>query len=204
MPGRYRIDYRTGNWHLRYAAIACDGERARKIFADRVAVGPAMPLPIDIASLVDPAWLLSTWKLSAAGPARVAGRPGFRIVAEPTQGRVAAMGYSLVEVVVDAELGILLQQTSFAGERPAVRTELRSVRPAGDGPAGFGADAAPGLRVVTDSGSLMSDWDLSRPVQAAGAAAVLAAGGAAVGAIAVTGWLEKHRPRRRPDPPGRA
>jgi hypothetical protein len=198
LPGRYRIDYGTGNWHARYAAIACDGERARKIFANRVAVGPAMPLTDDIASLVDPAWLLSTWKLSAAGPARVAGRPGFRVVAEPTQGRVAAMGFSLVEVVVDAELGILLQRTAFAGQRPAIRTELRSVRPGGDRHAGFGADAAPGLRVVTDSGSLLSDLDLPRPVQAAGAAAAMAGLGAAAGAVAVTGWLDKHRARRRP------
>jgi hypothetical protein len=144
MPGRYRIDYRTGNWHVRYAALACDGTHTRKIFADRVAVGPARPLTIDIAWLVDPAWLLSTWKLSAAGPARVAGRPGLRVVAEPTQGRVAAMGLSLVEVIVDAELGILLQHTSFAGDRPAVRTELRSVRPAGDREPGGNREAGPG------------------------------------------------------------
>jgi hypothetical protein len=198
MPGRYRVDYRAGNWHLRYAAIACDGAQTRKIFADRVAVGPAVPLTIDIASLVDPAWLLSTWKLSAAGPARVAGRPGFRIVAEPIQGRSAAMGLSLVEVIVDAELGILLQHTSFTGDRPAIRTELRSVRPGGDRDAGFGADAASGLRVVTDSGGLLSDRDLPRPVQAAGAAAAIAGAGAAAGAVAVTGWLDRHRSRRRP------
>jgi hypothetical protein len=197
-PGRYRIDYRTGNWHVRYAAIACDGTQTRKIFADRVAVGPARPLTIDIASLVDPAWLLSTWRLSAAGPARVAGRAGFRIVAEPTQGRAAAMGFSLVEVIVDAELGILLQRTSFAGDRPAVRAELRDVQAAADRNAGFGADDAAGLRVVTDSGGLLSDRDLPRPLQAAGAAAAVAGLGAAAGAVAVTGWLDKHRSRRRP------
>jgi hypothetical protein len=72
------------------------------------------------------------------------------------------------------------------------------VRPAGDRPAGFGADAAAGLRVVTDSGSLLSDRDLPRPVQAAGAAAAVAGLGAAAGAVAVTGWLDKHRARRRP------
>jgi hypothetical protein len=198
LPGRYRIDYRTGNWHVRYAVLACDGTRIRKIFADRVAVGPAMPLTTDIGSLVDPAWLLSTWKLSAAGAARVAGRPGFRIVAEPTQGRAAAMGLSLVEVIVDAALGVLLQHTSFSGDRPAVRTELRDVRPGGDRLAGFGADAAAGLRVVTDSGGLLSDWDLPRPVRAAGAAAAVAGLGTVAGAVAVTGWLDKHRPRRRP------
>jgi hypothetical protein len=197
-PGRYRIDYRTGDWRVRYAAIACDGTQTRKIFADRVAVGPATPLARDIASLVDPAWLLSGWKLSAAGPARVAGRAGFRIVAEPTHGRAAAMGFSLAEVIVDAQLGILLQHTSFAGARPAVRTELRDVQPAGDRDAGFGADAAPGVRVVTDSGGLLSDRDLPRPVQAAGAAAAVAGLAAAAGAVAVTGWLDKHRSRRHP------
>ena len=206
LPGRYRIDYRTGNWHHRYAAIACDGTQTRKIFADRVAVSPATPLAPDIASLVDPAWLLSGWKLSAAGPARVACLPGLRVVAEPTHGRLAAMGFSLVEVIVDAELGILLQHTSFGGDRPAVRTELRDVRPAGDLDAafgagfgaGFGADAAPGLRVVADSGGLLADRDLPRPVRAAGGAAAIAGLGAAAGAVAITGWLDKHRSRRRP------
>jgi len=149
-PGRYRIDYRTGNWRTRCAAVACDGANTRRIFANRVAIGPARPLTDDIARLVDPAWLLSTWRLSTAGTATVAGRPGVRIVAEPARGLVAAGGFAVVEVIVDAELGVLLQHTSFAGERPVVRTELRNLAPTGDQAAGFGADAAPGLREVPD------------------------------------------------------
>ena len=197
-PGRYRIDYRTGNWRTRCAAVACDGANTRRIFANRVAIGPARPLTDDIARLVDPAWLLSTWRLSTAGTAMIAGRPGVRIVAEPARGLVAAGGFAVVEVIVDAELGVLLQHTSFAGERPVVRTELRNLAPTGDQAAGFGADAAPGLREVPDTGGLLSDRNLPRPVQAAGAAAAVAGFGAVAGAVAVTGWLEKHRPRREP------
>ena len=74
----------------------------------------------------------------------------------------------------------------------------RGAGPGRDRDAGFGADAAPGLRVVTDSGGLLSDRDLPRPVRAAGAAAAVGGLGAAAAAVAVTGWLDKHRPRRRP------
>jgi hypothetical protein len=44
LPGRYRIDYRTGNWHVRYAALACDGTRTRgrdRLRGPAVRPGPA-------------------------------------------------------------------------------------------------------------------------------------------------------------------
>jgi hypothetical protein len=50
----------------------------------------------------------------------------------------------------------------------------------------------PGMRSVTESGGPLSDLNLPRPAEAAAAAATLAA----AGAVAVTGWLEKHRARR--------
>lgn len=201
VPGRYRIDYLTGDWRTRCKAVACDGEHTRRIFDDRVAVGPARPLRNEHASLIDPAWLLRRWSLSSAGPASVAGQPGLRVIAEPTGGTVWSGGFSAVEVIVDAELGVLLRQTSYVGGRPAARSELRNLTPhdggaGSDGPGGFGADAAAGLRVVADSEGVLSDRDLPAPVQAAGTAAALAVGGAIAGAVAVTGWLDKHRARR--------
>jgi len=195
MPGKYRIDYLTGDWNRRNKTVACDGEHTRKLFDDHVAVGPARRLrkPV-IADLVDPAWLLSKWRLSAAGEASVAGRPGFRIVAEPSTGIVRAGGISALEVIVDAELGVVLRQTDFAGGRPVMRSELRNLTAVGssDSPGDFGLDAVAGQRVVTDSGGLLGGRNLAAPVQATKIAAALAAGGA----IAVTGWLDKHRARR--------
>lgn len=198
MPGRYRIDYLTGDWQTRSKAIACDGEQTRRLFDDRVAVGPARPLKYDLTDLLDPAWLLGKWNLSAAGADSIAGRTGLRVIAEPSTATACPGLFSPVEVIVDAELGVVLRQTCYAGGRPATRSELRNLTPDdnSDGTGAFGTDAAAGLRVVADSGGLFGDRDLPAPVQAAGTGAALAVGGAIAGAVAVTGWLEKHRARR--------
>lgn len=200
VPGRYRIDYLTGDWGKKYKAIACDGEHTRKLYDDRVATGPAGPIQKELAGLVDPAWLLSTWKLAAAGEVSVAGRRGVRIVAE-APGGIARSGpnplFSPMEIIVDAELGIVLRQTSYAGLRPAMREELRDLTShAGDAAADFRMEDVWGLRSVRDGGGLLGDRNLPAPVQAAGTVAALAAGGAIAGAVAVTGWLDKLRARR--------
>jgi hypothetical protein len=56
----------------------------------------------------------------------------------------------------------------------------------------FRIDPRPGMRAVTDSGSPLADLNLPRPAEVASTAASLAA----AGAVAVTGWLDKHRNRR--------
>jgi len=199
VPGSYRIDYLTGDWRKKYKAVACDGEHTRKLYDDRVAVGPARALMSDLADFVDPAWLLRGWSLSAAGEASVAGRRGLRVLAEPDGPTARFLPFSPVEVIVDAELGIVLRHTSYFGGRPAICNELRNLSPdaaARDGADVFGPGAATGLRVVADSGGLFGDRDLPAPIAAAGTAAALTVGGVIVGAVAVTGWLEKHRARR--------
>ena len=62
--------------------------------------------------------------------------------------------------------------------------------------ADFRIEPGPGMRAVTDSGGPLSGRDLPRAAEAAGTAATLAVGTAIAGAVAVTGWLEKHRARR--------
>jgi len=204
MPGRYRIDYLTGQWRKRYATIACDGERTKKVFDDRIVTGPVSRLDDELASLFDPAWLLSGWKLSEAGEAIVGGRPGFAIVAQAL-GEVGIMRrwlpFNLLEVVVDAEFGILLRQTAYVDERPATCSELRAVTAAdsaadSDAEADFRVEDAWGLRAVADTGGPLDDLNLPTAVQGVAAAATLAVGGAIAGAVALTGWLEKHRARR--------
>jgi hypothetical protein len=204
MPDRYRLDFLAGDWRKKYKAIACDGERTTKLFDDRVATGPARPLDADWAAMLDPAWLLSGWLLLAARPVTHDGRPCFRLLAVATEmadGNTDNL-FSRAEVIVDAELGILLRQTTYADEYPATRIELRELT-ADDGNAdtaagadGFRIEPAPGMRAVADSGGPLGDRNLPRPAEAAGTAAALAAGGAIVAAVAVTGWLGKHRPRR--------
>ena len=195
MPGRYRIDHLTGRWRDKFQAIMCDGDHTGKLYDNRVATGPAKPLDQELATLIDPAWLLTRWTLSAAGEVSVGGRRGFRIIAE-ARGWPTWPGppVPLIESVVDAELSVSLRQTSYINGRPATRSELRNVT-APAGPDGFRIEPAPGMRAVTDAGGLLADQDLPTPVRAVGTAAALAAGGAIAGAVAVTGWLQKRRAR---------
>jgi len=216
-PDRYRLDHLSGDWRKRYQSIACDGAHTTKLFADRVATGPVKPLAARYAALLDPSWLFSGWRLTAGGPRNVGGRAGHRLLAEASQGLAGAsqaaeqvdttagrdlnLGegqfFGRMEVIVDAELGIVLRQTSYIGDRPAIRSELRRVAPlAPDAAREFRIAPAPGMRVVTESGGPLADLNLPGVAEAAVAGATLAIGGAVAGAVAVTGWLEKHRARR--------
>jgi hypothetical protein len=216
-PDRYRLDHLSGDWRKRYQSIACDGDHTTKLFADRVATGPVKPLAARYAVLLDPSWLLSGWRLAAGGPRSVGGRAGYRLLAEAGQGLVRSgqpaeqvdttagrdqvfardQIFGRMEVIVDTELGIVLRQTSYVGDRPAVRTELRGLAPLAPDVAGeFRIEPPPGMRVVTESGGPLADLNLPRVAEAAAAGATLAIGGAVAGAVAVTGWLEKHRARR--------
>jgi hypothetical protein len=188
-PGQYRLDYLSGDWNKRYTAIACDGEHTTKLFTDRVATGPVKRLDAKLAAMLDPAWLLAGWRLAVIGAASVAGRNGIRIraVASPAAGIVSTGA----DVVVDAELGVLLRNTTYVNDQPATRTELRDLSLL-DEKTSFRIVPGPGVRSVTDSGSPLADLNLPRPAEAAAAAATLAA----AGAVAVTGWLDKHRARR--------
>ena len=196
-PGRYRIDYLSGGWNKPYQAIACDDEQTTKLFDNRVAIGPAKPLEASVASMLDPAWLLNGWRLAVVGSASVAGRDGTRIraVTAETADNGADNLFTRAEVVVDAELGVLLRNTTYVNDQPATRTELRDLRPAGE-PSRFRITPEPGMRSVADSGGPFGDRDVPRPAEAAATAATLMA----AGAVAITGWLEKHRAQRdQPD-----
>jgi hypothetical protein len=191
-PGHYRLDHLSGDWNKRYKAIACDGEHTTKLFGDRVTTGPVKPLDAKFASLLDPAWLLNGWRLSAIGSASIAGRNGIRIRAVAA-GSATNGADNLVtrDIVVDAKLGILLRNITYVNAHPATCTELRDLCPL-DEKTTFRIAPGPGMRSVTESGSSLADLNLPRPAEAAAAAATIAA----AGAVAVTGWLDKHRARR--------
>ena len=54
------------------------------------------------------------------------------------------------DVVVDAELGILLRCISFSGAQPVMRYELRDVVTEASGPGDFRPDIPAGMRVVEE------------------------------------------------------
>jgi hypothetical protein len=193
MPGHYRLDLKYRDWNKRYKSIASDGKYTTKLFDDRVSTGPVKHLDATFASMLDPSWLLNGWRLAVIGPASVAGRNGIRIRA--VAARTAWTGgddlLSRADVVVDGELGVLLRKTTYVNDQPATHTELRDLRPLG-AETSFRITPLPGMRSVTESGGPLGDLNLPRPAEAAATAATLAA----AGAVAVTGWLDKHRARR--------
>ncbi|MDX6392914.1 MAG: hypothetical protein QOJ73_3977 [Streptosporangiaceae bacterium] len=204
-PGRYRIDHLAGARPDEPVTIACDGERLWKVYPNRVATGAARPLRPDFARLADQSYLLSGWEL-AAGEAEVDGRRGFLVVAgDVNEMRGPRRGGWLlgsltgrIEVVVDAELGIALRETTYFEGQPIGCLELRNVSSQVD-PGGFRIDAPAGTRTV--AAGPLSDVDLPGPLKAAKVAAQFGAAGVVAGAVALTGWLQK-RPAGQQPPPG--
>jgi outer membrane lipoprotein-sorting protein len=205
MPGRYRIDHLADGQPTKPQTIACDGERLWKVYPNRVATGPAQPLYLDFGRLADQSCLLYGCELAAAGEVEVDGRRGFLVVADGVDGVDGKWPGDLfpmtdhVEVVVDAQLGIALRETSYFQGEPFHCIELRDVSAQVDHGA-FRIDIPAGTRTVGTG--LLSDLDTPTPVKVAR----LAAGLGVAGVVALTGWLQKRpagqQPPPRQPPPG--
>jgi hypothetical protein len=148
--GQYRIDY-PGREADRPVAVACDGEHCWQVYQDRVTIGPAEPPPTGVAEMLDPSWLLGC-RLSGGTPVLVGERQAYRINVARGAGNWSLSLPSLFPAavaVVDAELGLVLRLTSYIGDRPVRRCELRDITPlAGDLP----IDIPPDLPVTEDPG----------------------------------------------------
>jgi len=122
----------------------CDGDRSWQEFEDEgrlveLTGGPRPPL----ATLLRPSWLLTGFTLEILRSATASGRAGLRVVATPRRSiRDSAARWrqpmDRVEVIVDAELGILLRHEEIFEGKPLSLTELVSVS---FNPAGAGDDA---------------------------------------------------------------
>jgi hypothetical protein len=148
--GRYRIDYPGQEGRLP-VMVACDGERCWQVYQDRVTTGPAEPPPTGVAEMLDPSWLLGC-RLSGGTPVLVGERRAYRINvargAANTSWSLPSLFPSAV-AVMDAELGLVLRLTSYIGDRPVRRAELRDITPlAGD----LAIDIPPDLPVTEDPG----------------------------------------------------
>jgi len=168
MPGCYRIEMLT-DAAARAACIASDGERMWRVYPDRVAVGPAGPLPPGIGSVLDPAWLLDGYQLSTEGRVTVGGRTGLRILAVPKWPRAEVLRLGLqpgvlaaadqIEVIVDAEFGITLRQVCPSQGHTVLHSELAGVTTDID-PEAFAFRPPPGARII-HGGRLLAETGLS-------------------------------------------
>ena len=170
--GRYRIEpalppgpTRRSSRH-QATTIVCDGERRWEIFEDHVVTGPAKPPPSEFVDLLDASWLLEhrLFGLSGGEEVTVGGRRGYRFAVTPGEPVLGGMFFT-DDVVVDAELGILLRSACHAGSTPVSRYELRDVA-VGEPAAGtFVADIPDGLRV--DEGGHPRPGPVNVPVEVA-------------------------------------
>jgi hypothetical protein len=193
---RYRIDHLSGYDDRTPQAVACDGQRRWREFADHVTVGPAATLPHDISGLIDPSWLLAG-RLSDGAEITVGGRPGYRIretyrAGDPPARATLAM-FSPTVAVLDADLGILLSLAHYGGGRPLIRQELRDVTLSDEDPPDFGADVPPGVRVVENAGGPFDDSDPPDPLKFAFRTVNGATRRASEGAATIASFLDSLR-----------
>ena len=157
-PGRHRTE-----------TVICDGERRWRIGEDEATVGPAAP-PFEIPNMFDASWLLGS-QLIGGQEAATSGRRGYRFRGLSDAKPPGGWFFFPDEILVDAELGILLRWISLAGEQPVTRYELRDVAVAPPEPGDFRPDIPPGMRVVEET----RDQSPSGPVNPWGLAARQAA-----------------------------
>ena len=174
--------------------VAADGEHRWLVYADRVAVGPAVLWPASIADLLDPAWMLD-WGLTGGQPVRLNDRAGFlvrihrpgRSAQNPPQRMTPAVA------VVDAELGILLRLTVCSGGRPYSRHELRQlVSRAPRDPSEFVVPIPAGTPTVADTGRMLDEANAPPWLKTAGNLA----GRALTGAMTVGSIADQIRRRK--------
>ena len=191
MPGCYRIDAVTDPGP-KPVSTACDGNHLWLVYPDRIAVRPAAPPPAGISLIIDLAWLLHGYQLSAGETVTDSGRPALRVVAALTQkfARGPLSGTTIaadkVEATIDLQLGVALSQIWYVEGHPVLRTELSAVTPDVD-PATFRIEPPPGTRVIT--GGLLAEAGVSP----AGAAWIAAKGTAKLATEIGRRWARRPR-----------
>jgi hypothetical protein len=127
-PGTYQIDRRYQQQRRLPTTIACDGQRSWQVYADKITTGPAQRPPADVGALTDPSWLLR-WTLSRGEAVTLGGRAAYRISAtrRTTDGYAGPTPFPAAVAVVDLDLGVILRLTSYIGDNPVQRYELRDI-----------------------------------------------------------------------------
>ena len=155
---KYRVDYPSRAGRNNPKAIASDGQHRWRAFAAQTMVGPASPLPHDIANLVDSSWLLYC-RLVGGKEISYRGRRAYQLSAAGGDRGWAArpLLFFPADAIVDAELGCLLRLISYAGDRPASWWELRDIGAGTSEPGEFRLAVPPGVRTVQETGNPLAD-----------------------------------------------
>jgi hypothetical protein len=127
--GRYRSEHAlpAGGFG---GTVVGDGERQWSLEEDEWLAHPPGPPPHEIGKLLDASWLLER-RLTGGAETTIGDRRGYRFAvaaAAPMDG----FGFSVDDVVADAELGILLSMVCHKDAAPVARYELRDVVVGGD------------------------------------------------------------------------
>jgi hypothetical protein len=167
-----------------------------------VIIGPARPLEQDsingraIVRMVDTAVLLASHVPDVA-ETEAGGRRGFALrVAEGPCGD-AARQLQDSDLVVDAELGIVLRMICYAGDKQASLLEFRDVAPLPADDGEFAVDVPPGIRVEEFDGGMLDDLELPHAMRSAIRSAASAAKAAESAAKATRDFLDSLRGPRR-------
>jgi len=159
-PDRYRLDFSRQPRGADPTTIACDGERRWRVYQDRIMTGPAAPLRHDIAFLADSCWLLRA-RLSGGAELTYRGRPARQLRVLPGPGgEEPILGLLMAfpaEAIVDAATGCLLRLISYAGDTPAIWSELDDISTEPADPDEFQVHVPPGTRTVAETGNLITD-----------------------------------------------
>jgi hypothetical protein len=189
--GRYRVEHVLPVRRSVPRIATCDGQRLWRVFADKVVISPAAPLKREVADMVDTSPLLEC-QLTDVRETVLGGRRAFALPARRAASSWSARPRMIGgDVVVDAELGIVLRFVWRIDGKPAYRREFRDVTAGrGDGQE-FHGHVPPAVRVVHADGSLLDDVAVSLPPPVR-----VAAKAAGSGLKAARGFLDSLSERR--------
>jgi hypothetical protein len=161
---RYRIDYQSRSGRTDPKTVACDGEHRWQVYQAKTMVGPAAPLPHDIANLADSSWLFGC-RLSGGSEITYHGRRAYQLrVTQSHDGTPPGpLMFFPADAIIDAETGCLLRLISYAGDRPASWWELRDFAAEPGDPGEFSLHVPPGVRVVEETGNPLTDASAVMP-----------------------------------------
>ena len=135
--GRWRLECSVpGRGAEGEAAVGNDGEHGWSWRPPEMGGPPPLPVKVNgayppVPELLCPSCLLGGYTLEELGPVTVAGRDAIAVAATPRRDVLgsgpAKRPYDRIEVVVDAELGILLRRIETSGDELVTLTELTDV-----------------------------------------------------------------------------